>query len=228
MVAALTPRKRERPLVAVVGINDGTETLDYLMPTGILRRADIADVFTLATGAGPVRLFPALTVEADATIAEFDARNPEGADYVIVPAMSHDDDPAILPWLRRQAEKEAMMIGVCAEAKVVGAAGLLEGKRATTHWYHLKEMLARTPSITYVADRRMVMDHGVAATTGITACMPMMLTLIEAIAGREKAVAVARDVGLATWDARHSSNAFKFTRPFAATVLGNVAAFWNR
>ena len=98
MLTALRPPKRARPLVAIIGINDATDTTDYLMPTGILRRADIADVVMLATQPGPVRLYPALTVEPDATIADFDARHPEGADYVIVPAMSRDDDPAVLAW----------------------------------------------------------------------------------------------------------------------------------
>ena len=51
-LAALKPPKRERPLIAIVGINDATETTDYLMPYGILRRADVADVVALATGAG--------------------------------------------------------------------------------------------------------------------------------------------------------------------------------
>ena len=228
MLASLRPDKRERPLVAVIGINDATETTDYLMPTGILRRADVADVMMLATAPGPVQLYPALRVEPDATIAAFDAAHPAGADYVVVPAMSRDDDPAVLAWLRSQAEKGARIIGVCAGAKVVGAAGLLDGRRATTHWYYLREMLERSPTIQYVADRRMVADGGVVTTTGITASMPMMLTLIEAIAGRAKAEAVARDLGLERWDARHASAAFKLTRSFATTVLANRAAFWNR
>ena len=54
--------------------------------------------------------------------------------------------------------------------------------------------------------------------------MPMMLTLIEAIAGRDKAEAVGRDLGLAQWDARHASAAFTFTRPFALTAIGNTLA----
>jgi putative intracellular protease/amidase len=65
-----------------------TETTDYLMPAGILRRADVAEVVMLATGPGPLRLYPALTVEPQATIAQFDAQQPEGADYVIVPAIA--------------------------------------------------------------------------------------------------------------------------------------------
>ena len=111
----------------------------------------------------------------------------EGADYVIVPAMSRDDDPAALQWIRSQAAKGATIVGVCAGAKVVGDAGLLDGKRATTHWYFLKELREEHPAIRYVADRRLVVDRGVATTTGITASMPMSLTLIEAIAGRDKA-----------------------------------------
>ncbi len=228
MLASLKPSKRDRPLVAVVGINDATETTDYLVPTGILRRADIADVVMLATGPGPVKLFPALQVEPDATIREFDAAHPEGADYVIVPAMSRDDDPAVLAWLRSQAEKGARIIGVCAGAKVVGAAGLLDGKRATTHWYYLSELLDRNPTIHYVADRRMVGDGSVTTTTGISASMPMMLTLIEAIAGRTRAETVARGIGFDQWNARHASAPFKLTRPFATTVLANRLGFWNR
>lgn len=228
ILAALKPPKRERPLIAVLGINDATETTDYLMPTGILRRADVADVFLLAPNAGPVRLYPALMVEPDATIAEFDARNADGADYVIVPAMSRDDDPEVLAWLQDQARKGAIIIGVCAGAKIVAAAGLLDSKRATTHWYYLHKMLERHSTIQYVPNRRVVIDGRVVTTTGISASMPMSLTLIEAIAGREKAQDVARQLGLLQWDLRHDSAAFKFTRPFALSVIENALAFWRR
>ena len=227
-LAALKPPKRQRPVIAVIGINDATETTDYVMPTGILRRADVADVLMVATEPGPVKLFPALTVEPDTTVAQFDANHPDGADYVIVPAMSRDDDPAALQWIKDQAAKGATVIGVCIGVKVVAAAGLLENKRGTAHWYALKDLRAQHPSMQYVPNRRFVVDHGVATTTGITASMPMSLTLIEAIAGRDKAEAVARDLGLDHWDARHASAAFKLTLPFALTVMGNRAALWNR
>src|SRR6266542_2031770 len=58
MIAALKPPKRQRPLIAIIGINAATETTDYLMPYGVLKRADVADVIALSTGLGPVRLFP--------------------------------------------------------------------------------------------------------------------------------------------------------------------------
>jgi putative intracellular protease/amidase len=146
---------------------------------------------------------------------------------VIVPAMSRDDDPAALTWIKSQAAKGAIIVGVCAGAKVVAAAGLLDGKRATTHWYYLDELREEHPAVRYVPDRRIVVDQGVATTTGITASMPMSLTLIEAIAGREKAEAVAQDLGAGVWDARHESGAFRFSRPFALTAIGNTLGFWR-
>jgi putative intracellular protease/amidase len=227
-LAALKPPKRQRPLVAIVGINDGTETTDYLMPYGILRRADVADVVALGTRPGPMTLYPVLTVEPQETVAEFDAQHPQGADYVIVPAMSRDDDPTALQWIKSQAAKGAIIVGVCVGALVVGNTGLLDGKQATTHWYSLKELREKHPAIRYVRDRRLVVDRGVATTTGISASMPMSLTLIEAIAGRDKAEAVGRDLGLASWDTRHDSGAFQFTRPFALTAIRNTLAFWSR
>jgi transcriptional regulator GlxA family with amidase domain len=228
MLEALNYRSTGRPTIAVVGLNDATEVTDYLYPTGVLRRADIADVLLLATGPGRVQLYPALAVQPDATIAQFDANHMEGADYVIVPAMSRDDDPVVTAWLQQQSAKGAVIIGVCAGAKVVAAAGLLDGKRATTHWYYLREMLQRHPTIEYVPDRRIVIDGNVVTTTGVSASMPMMLMLIEAIGGRGKAEKVALDLGIKHWDARHSSAAFKFTREFATGVLGNTVAVWNR
>lgn len=216
-----------RPLIAVIGLNDATETTDYLMPVGILRRADIADVMMLATWPGPVHLYPALTVQPDATIAAFDAAHPQGADYVIVPAMSRDHDPMVMDWLRAQSDKGAVIIGICAGAKVVAAAGLLDHRRATTHWYYLDALLSRKPSIRHAPDRRMVADGNVVTTTGISASIPMMLTLIEAIAGRAKAQFVAQGLGIESWDARHASAAFRMTRPFVTTILLNRLAFWR-
>lgn len=100
----------------------------------------------------------------------------------------------------------------------MAAAGLLTDKRATTHWYYLEELRKKYPAIHYVANRRLVVDNGVVTTTGISASMLTALTLIEAIAGRDKAQAVGQDLDLMSWDAPHASDAFSFTRPFALTM----------
>src|SRR5690606_7911044 len=96
--------------------------------------------------------------------------------------------------------------------------------------YYLNELRKDHPSIQYVADRRFIVDGARATTTGISASIPMMLTLIEAIAGRDKAMAVATDLGVAHWNARHDSSAFKLTRPVGTTVLRHRCAFgrWDK
>ena len=226
-LAALKPPKRRRPLIAVIGANAGSETTDYLIPYGVLKRADVGDVIALATQNGPITMMPALKIMPDATIAAFDAQHPDGADYVIVPALHHDDDPASIAWIKSQASKGAIIIGICSGARVLGNAGLLDGRRATTHWYDLAKLRKRHPTMQYVADRRYVVDRGVATTTGVSASIPMSLTLIEAIAGRRRATEVARDLGIEHWNAQHDSGAFRMNRDFALAAAGNTLAFWG-
>ncbi len=159
IIAQLKPPKRQRPVIAIVGLNDATETTDYLMPPGILRRADIADVRLLATAAGPVKLFPTLTVEPDETIAEFDARTPQGADYVIVPQMSRADDPVVLGWLRDQAKRERRLwaFAPAQESSEQPDCSTTSARRPTG--FTSTQLRDNIPSMIYVRDRRVVADR---------------------------------------------------------------------
>ena len=174
-IDAMKPRRPGRPVVAMLALNEGTETTDFLLPHAVLRRADVADVQAVAPRRGRVTLYPALEVEVKQDLAGFDRLHPSGADYVIVPAMRDADDPVISAWLQRQAAQGARIIGVCAGALMVGRAGLLDGRRFTTHWYYRSTVLERHPGATYVAHQRYVVDRDVATTTGITASVPTML-----------------------------------------------------
>jgi hypothetical protein len=92
-VEALKPRNQGRPVIAVLALNEGTETTDFLLTHAVLQRADLADVQAVAPRRGRVLLYPALQVEVARDLAGFDSAYPAGADYVIVPAMRSDDDP---------------------------------------------------------------------------------------------------------------------------------------
>jgi putative intracellular protease/amidase len=141
---------------------------------------------------------------------------PAGSATSHAPAISDREADAIRTALRPRKRPRPLIVG------------LLDGKQATTHWYYLDGLRKRHPSIHHVPNRRLVVDGGVATTTGISASMPMALTLIDAIAGHEKAEAIGRDIGVLQWDASHDSAAFQFTRPFALTAIRNSATFWNR
>jgi transcriptional regulator GlxA family with amidase domain len=227
-VQAMKPRRAGRPVVAIVALNEGTETTDFLLPHAVLQRADVADVEAVAPRRGRVELFPALQVEVAQDLEGFDRAHPSGADYVIVPAMSADADPAVTAWLRRQAERGARIVGVCNGTLVVGSAGLLDGRRFAGHWYSRSKVLERHPGATHVPHQRYLVDRGVATTTGITASIPVALALVEAIGGRDKARAIAAELGAASWTPEHDSTPFALTVGRGASYLLNKALFWSQ
>jgi putative intracellular protease/amidase len=224
---SMEPPKRERPVIAVLAANEGTETTDMLVPYSVLSRSDVAQVYALSTEPGPVQLMPALSVELPHTLAWFDQQYPDGADYVIVPALHHPDDPGVLDWIRRQHEGGATIVSICSGARVLSEAGLLEGRSATGHWYDLDYLQRKNPTMQWVPDRRYVVDRGVVTTTGVTASVPVSLALIEAIAGRPSAEAVAAELGVDSWGPEHDSEAFLHGEPFVWTVVRNQTAFWG-
>jgi putative intracellular protease/amidase len=226
-VEGLKPRHAGRPVIAIVALNEGNEMTDFLLPHAVLQRAGVADVQPVAPRRGRVSLYPALQVEVAQDLASFDQAYPAGADYVVVPATRDNNNPAIVAWLKQQADRGARIIGVCVGALVVGRAGLLDGRRCTTHWFHRNTLLKRHPSAVYVPHQRYVIDGSVATTTGVTASVPAMLALVEAIGGREKAQALATELGVVSWSPSHDSSLFGLTANRAWDYSLNKAAFWR-
>lgn len=221
-LAALKPPKRARPVVAVVGANDGTETTDYLIPYGVLKRSGVADVVALGTRAGPMTMMPSLTIMPEATTAQFVQRYPDGADYVIVPALHDPTDPVVRDFIRRQAALGATIVSICDGTLVMANAGLLDGHRATGHWFQIDSVAKAHPTMQRVRDRRYVADRGIVTTTGVSASVPVSLALVEAIAGRDRAAALAQEIGARGWSAEHDSGAFHLIRGDVRMILGNL------
>ncbi|VVD80992.1 Isonitrile hydratase [Pandoraea iniqua] len=223
---ALSKRPRD-PVIAVMALNEGTETTDFLVPYGVLKRAGIKHVQAVAVDDGDVTLMPALRIVPDTTFADFDARHPEGADIVIVPAMHSDNDPRVLHWLRQQASHGAMIVGICSGARVLSQAGLLKGRRFTGHWYDRSDLRDANPSARYVPDVRYLHDNGIVTTTGVSASVPLALALVEGIAGRDRALDVARSLGATDWSAQHVSAGFQLNARRLWTVASNTVSVWR-
>ncbi len=81
--------------------------------------------------------------------------------------------------------------------------------------------------MTWAADRRYVADRGVVTTTGVSASIPLSLTLVEAIAGRERAEQLAREFGVPSFGPGHLSREFALDRPALWTAAKNALAFWS-
>lgn len=209
---------RRRPLIAILADNGGAQTTDFIIPYGILKDSDVADVRSVSTAAGNIRLTRGLVIATDETTADFDRAQPDGADIVIVPAQARPDSAALTAWLRSQAARGATIISVCEGARVLAHAGLLDGRRAASHWGSLQALTRSYPATTWVRDRRYVQDGPIISTAGVTASIPMSLALVEAIGGRAAAAATARRFGVDSWSAAHRTADFAIGEADIATA----------
>ena len=227
-IAPYRPRfGRSRPVVAVVAENTFTELTDYVVPYGVLHESGLAEVIARATQPGPIQMFPALKIRPHSTVQEFDARFPQGADYVIVPAVHRTEDAALLSWVAGQAAKGATIVGVCDGVWVLAHAGLLKGRKAVGHWYSFDDLSKKFPETTWVSNRRYIADAKIITTTGVTASIPVALALVEAMGGPEKAMALARTMGVTDWSAAHRSGDFKLKASHLFVAAANWVSFWS-
>jgi putative intracellular protease/amidase len=182
----------------------------------------------LGTSDGPIQMKPALRFQAQASIHAFNGRYPDGADYVVVPNVYEgENDPALLEWLRLQAAKGATIIGICDGVSTLANAGLLQGRRATTHWRTIDRLARKHPDTQWLKNRRYVADGKIITTSGVSASIPISMALIEAIAGRAHAQEVGQRLGVSEWSPTHNSEQFSLTSKHLRTVLSNKAMFWR-
>ncbi len=221
---------RQRPVVAIVGENSGTELTDFVIPYGVLAASGAAEVVTVSTQPGVLRMLPALTVQPQDTIGGFDARFPDGADYVIVPAMMKYNDPTLLAWVKAQASKGGTLVSICDGAAVVAATGLMDGHRATAHWASEKFRRRHFTGVTWIADIRYIADGKIVSTAGISASLPASLALVESIAGRDRALALATELGVSDWSTAHKTAPFRprFGVNLRALITVNYTNGWFR
>lgn len=215
---------RTRPLIVVVAENRGAETSDFIVPYGVLKDADVAEVRSLSTEAGPVRLTRGLSILADQTLAAFDAAEPAGADLVIVPAQISPKDRALTAWIQAQAGKGATVMSICEGARVLANTGLLKGRAVVSHWSSLPDLAKAYPDTRWTRDLRYVQDGPVISTSGVTAAIPASLALVEAIGGRDTALATARRFGVSGWSAAHRTGDYALTKEDIAGAKRTIAA----
>jgi transcriptional regulator GlxA family with amidase domain len=167
-------------------IFDKLAAQDAVGPYEVMRNVPEWDVTFVAKEKGEIRAEGGLGLIADRSIAEVEA-----ADIVLVPGGLGNrpmlEDEEVLGWLRRIDATTKWTTSVCTGSLVLGAAGLLEGRRATGNW------LALEPLREYGADPvggRYVEDGKVITAAGVTAGIDMALHLVAQEVGPEIAQAV--------------------------------------
>ena len=117
-------------------------------------------------------------------------------DTLIVTGIDEPDDarrdPDLIRWLARMASRTRRVVGLCTGTFVLAEAGLLDGRRATTHWMDCDELARRFPAVTVERDPIYVRDRGVYTSAGSTAGLDLVLALVEEDVGRRVTLQVAQ------------------------------------
>jgi len=182
-----------------IALFEDCEELDWAGPWEVLAAwsrhfpDDGVEVVTVAPSLEPIRCAKGLRVLADLTWAELGA-----IDVLVYPggAGTRRDltDPRVLERVRALASAGVLMTSVCTGSLVYAAAGLLDGRPATTHWGAL-DLLARLGSeIDVRSDERFVDDGPVITAAGVSAGIDMALHLVARLHSRERAAQVRRAI----------------------------------
>ncbi|MFJ5971394.1 GlxA family transcriptional regulator [Streptomyces sp. NPDC093060] len=157
----------------------------------VVLAAETMDPVTTAAG---VRVLP------DTTFREVSGR---AIDTLLVPGSVEVDDerrvhaladPSVVGWVKELAGRARRVASVCVGAHLLAAAGLLDGRRATTHWSTAQQLAADHPAVEVDADPIFVREGAVWTGAGITACLDLSLALVAEDYGEALALRVARQL----------------------------------
>ena len=174
----------------------GVQTLDVTGPAEVLRAATKIhppgyELTIVAPEEGPLRtstvaLVPDLPLSA--WIGAIDTLIVAGGTGT----RRAEENEELIEWLKAAAKRSRRVSSVCTGAFLLARAGLLDGRRATTHWASCAELAQRYPAVTVEPDPIFVRDGNVATSAGVTAGMDLALALVEEDLGREVALEAAR------------------------------------
>jgi transcriptional regulator GlxA family with amidase domain len=222
MIARMDRRPRPRHVVIVV--YPGVQSLDLTGPLEVFvgaqqliaarGRAERGYRVTVASLDGvPLSTSSGLEIVPATSLAE----TPGPIDTLIVAGGAGSQDAsaekALLDWLATAAPSARRVASVCTGAFVLAAAGLLDGRRASTHWASAAELAERYPAVEVDPEPIYLRDGPVWTSAGVTAGMDLALALVEEDLDREAALTIARHLVLFL---RRPGNQSQFSATLAA------------
>jgi len=210
--------------IAIV-LYPGFTALDFIGPYEVLRWLPGAEVRFVWHEPGPVTADSGVLV-IGATHSFAETPSP---DVILVPGgmttMQHARDEQLLDWVRRAHQTADWTTSVCSGSVVLAAAGLLKGKRATSHWMALPAL--RALGAEPVGDQRVVHDNDIVTGAGVSAGIDLALWLAGQIAGHERAKVIQLSMEYdpqPPFDSGHVSKASAATKAGATALMAKDLA----
>jgi transcriptional regulator GlxA family with amidase domain len=182
----------------LIVLYEGVQSLDV---TGPLEVFTGASRYQQARGLGPAYLVTTASQDGGAVttssglrlIPDAALQSGQAADTVVLPGGNQGvPDPGLADWLRGTASRARRVASVCTGAFLLAEAGLLAGRRATTHWAYAAELARRYPDVRVDPEPIHIRDGAIATSAGVTAGIDLALALVEEDVGHRAALAVAR------------------------------------
>jgi transcriptional regulator GlxA family with amidase domain len=197
----------------VIAAFDHVQTLDVTGPAEVFRHAGRYEVEVVAASREPVATYVGLGIAPARSFAEVTGP----VDTLIVAGglgvHAAVRDGALVDFVRRVAPEARRVASVCTGAFALAAAGLLDGRRATTHWASCERLREEYPSVSVEDDPIYVFDGQVRTSAGVTAGMDLALALVEEDHGPQLALEIARMLVLY---ARRPGSQSQFSAPLSA------------
>ncbi|MDX6419986.1 MAG: hypothetical protein QOG28_4606 [Trebonia sp.] len=200
---------------------DGVQSLDVTGPLEVFAGArdhlgsHAYRMRTASLGGARVRTSSGLAIIPDGDLREQDQADPP--DLLIVPggAGARRMDQDLVAWIRARAPQAKRVASVCTGAFLLAEAGLLDGRRVTTHWSYCDSLRDQYPAVDVDPDPIFVKDGNVATSAGVTAGIDLALALVEDDLGRDMALAIARHLVVFL---RRPGNQSQFSAQLSAQV----------
>ena len=162
----------------------------------MMRNEEVYDVRFISESGGPMRISSGMTLHSEPFSDEpFDTLMVGGARMAGGPGVPKPT-PELIEFVRRAPERCRRVAAICTGAFVLAEAGLLDGKRATTHWLHARELKQRFPKVKVDEDRIFINEGRIWTSAGMSAGIDLGLALVESDLGPETARSVARNLVL--------------------------------
>ncbi|MFG2378711.1 GlxA family transcriptional regulator [Streptomyces sp. NPDC048504] len=178
----------------LVVLFDDVQSLDVTGPVEVFAGAETQApgtyrIRTASLDGGPVRTSSGLTVVPDSALPDAPAPH-----TLLVPGGpgTRGPDPRVTDWLRAHGPHAERLVSVCTGAILLAEAGLLDGRRATTHWAYCAKLARDHPAIEVDPDPIYVRDGPVSTSAGVTSGIDLALALVEEDLGRDTALTIAR------------------------------------
>ena len=194
--------KTAKPPLIVILLYDDVTLLDFAGPAEVFMQANLraggsAYELLFVTVRGEVRGCGGLSMVASSVTAIDRPIHtlvvPGGPLKPVAEALQ---DAELLAWISRAARGATRVVSICSGAFLLGAVGLLDGRRATTHWMGLDEFAKRFPRVVVERDALFVQDGPVWSSAGVASGIDLTLAMIASDLGAAVALQVARDLVL--------------------------------